>query len=256
MKDLHRNFRVYMGKNNKFDIIGDVHGCYGELMELVDKLGYKNTGCCYRHSEGRILVSVGDISDKGKQNLACLRFFMNQVAYGNGLWVLGNHCNKLHRYMLGNKVRLSHGLEYTAAELSALSEWEREKFRERFLDIYSRLPYYWMLDRSRLLVVHGGMKEEYIGKFNSKIKTLCLYGDITGEFEPNGRPVRRDWAQKYAGRPFIVYGHTVREKAEIRNNTIDIDQGCVYGGYLTAFRYPEKEIVQVKSRQSISCYEH
>lgn len=254
MRELHHNFKTCREKHRKYDIIGDIHGCYLEMMELVGKLGYRKMGNCYRHPEGRILVSVGDISDKGPENLKCLYFWMDQVAYGGGLWVLGNHCNKLHRYLLGNKVQLSHGLEKTAAEFKKLTEGERNHFKDRFLEVYKKLPYYWILDRGQLLVVHGGLKQEQIGAFNGKIKVMCLYGDITGELEASGRPVRNDWAREYKGKPLIVYGHTVREFAEIRNNTTDIDQGCVYGGKLTAFRYPEKEFVQVESRQSYCRY--
>ena len=111
-----RNFRILEFRENKFDIIGDVHGCYEELMELVKKLGYEKGDGCYVHPEGRKLISVGDVAE-------------------------------------------------------------------------------------------------------------------------------------YDGEPFVVYGHTVVEKPEIINNTVDIDQGCVYGGYLTALRYPEMEFVQVRGKK-------
>lgn len=243
-----RDFKIIKGSNLKFDIIGDIHGCYHELIELVEKLGYKKGKNHYYHPKGRILVSVGDICDKGYENLKCLDFWLNQVTYGSGYWVYGNHCNKFFRFLLGNKVKLTHGLENTAREYYALEEEERFAFKKRYMSVYRRQAYYLLADKGRLLIVHGGMKKEYIGHFNHKIKTLCIYGDVTGEFEESGKPIRKDWAQEYDGYTFIVYGHTVKKEAKIVNRTIDIDQGCVYGGYLTAFRYPEKQIVQVKGK--------
>ena len=89
-----RNFRILEFRENKFDIIGDVHGCYDELMELVEKLGYVKGDGCYVHPEGRKLISVGDVADKGWKNLNCLNFWIDQVNNGGAFWVHGNHCNK------------------------------------------------------------------------------------------------------------------------------------------------------------------
>ena len=53
-----RNFRILEFRENKFDIIGDVHGCYDELMELIERLGYEKKDGCYTHPEGRRLIYV------------------------------------------------------------------------------------------------------------------------------------------------------------------------------------------------------
>ena len=161
----------------------------------------------------------------------------------------GNHCNKLYRYLLGNRVHLSHGLENTVAELEKLPKEERMALRNRYMRCYESQCFYLLLDRKKLAIVHGGLRAENIGKFSNKIRTVCLYGETTGVFDENGKPERLDWAAEYDGEPFVVYGHTVVEKPEIINNTVDIDQGCVYGGYLTALRYPEMEFVQVRGKK-------
>lgn len=244
-----REFRILEFRENKFDIIGDVHGCYDELMELIGKLGYTKGENAYIHPEGRRLISVGDVADKGWQNLKCLNFWMDQVAYGGAFWVHGNHCNKLYRYFLGNRVHISHGLENTVAELEKLPKEERMVFRNRYMACYESQCYYLLLDKKHLAVVHGGLRGESIGRFSNKIRAVCLYGETTGRFDENGKPERLDWAQEYDGEPFVVYGHTVAEKPEMINRTVDIDQGCVYGGYLTALRYPELEFVQVRGRE-------
>ena len=243
-----RNFRILEFRENQYDIIGDVHGCYDELIQLVEKLGYREEKGIYVHPDKRRLISVGDVSDKGPANLACLNFWMDQVAYNGAFWVHGNHCNKLYRYFLGNRVRISHGLEKTVAELDKLSREERQAFRIRYMQCYESQCYYLLLDKKRLAIVHGGLQEESMGYFSGKIRAVCLYGETTGETDENGRPQRRDWAASYHGKALVVYGHTVAERPDLVNNTVDIDQGCVYGGYLTALRYPEMEFVQVRGQ--------
>lgn len=246
-----REFRILEFRENKFDIIGDVHGCYDELMALIAKLGYvrQKAGDVYLHPEGRRLISVGDVADKGWQNVDCLNFWLNQVENGGAFWVHGNHCNKLYRYFLGNRVHLSHGLENTVAELERLTKEERMLLRSRYLHCYESQSYYLLLDKKRLAVVHGGLPAASIGKFSNKIRAVCLYGETTGCFDANGKPERFDWAAEYDGAPFVVYGHTVAEKPAIINHTVDIDQGCVHGGFLTALRYPEMEFVQVRGKK-------
>lgn len=243
-----RNFRILEFRDNQYDIVGDVHGCYDELIQLVEKLGYRKENGIYVHPDKRRLISVGDVSDKGPANLACLNFWMDQVAYNGGFWVHGNHCNKLYRYFLGNRVRVSHGLEKTVAELDKLSREERQAFRCRYMQCYESQCYYLLLDKKRLAVVHGGLQAENMGYFSGKIRAVCLYGETTGETDENGRPQRQDWAASYHGKALVVYGHTVAERPDLVNNTVDIDQGCVYGGYLTALRYPEMEFVQVRGK--------
>ena len=244
-----RNFRILEFRENQFDIIGDVHGCYEELLTLVEKLGYYKKGSYYVHPENRRLISVGDVADKGRENIACLNFWMDQVQYGGAFWVHGNHCNKLYRYLLGNKVHISHGLEHTVEELAKLSKEERRLFRSRYKQCYESQCYYLLLDKKRLAIVHGGLQKESIGSFSNKIRAVCLYGETTGETDESGRPQRLNWAEEYDGQPLVVYGHTVTEKPVFINHTVDIDQGCVYGGYLTALRYPELEFVQVRGRK-------
>lgn len=247
-----QDFRILEFKENKFDIIGDVHGCYDELLELVDRLGYVKKRQAYFHPDGRRLISVGDVADKGPKNLESLDFWINQVQYGGGFWVHGNHCNKLYRYLLGNKVRLSHGLEKTVAELEQLSKEERTAFRNRYMRCYESQCYYLLLDQRRLAVVHGGLREDAVGRFSNRIRAVCLYGELAGAVHENGKPQRLDWASEYRGSTLIVYGHTVVEAPQLIHNTVDIDQGCVHGGYLTAMRYPEKQFIQVPGKPYVA----
>ncbi len=159
----------------------------------------------------------------------------------------GNHCNKLYRYFLGNKVQTKHGLETTVAEYVELTKKDQQKVRHQFMELYEKAPLYLTLDDQKLIIAHAGIKEKYIGKTNSKVKTFVLYGDITGETNPDGTPVRKDWAKEYTGNAWIVYGHTPVKEVRKVNNTYNIDTGAVFGGKLSALRYPEMEIVSVPS---------
>ena len=233
-----------------FDIIGDVHGCTDELLELAGRLGYvQEAGQTLRHPQGRTLVFLGDMADRGPHNAYSFELAMSTVEAGAALYTPGNHCNKLMRYLQGRKVQQTHGLALTVQQVEE-RELQVPGFKERLRRFIETAPTYLWLDGGRLVVAHAGIKEHMIGRDNDRIRTMCLYGDITGEVNPDGTPVRRDWAQHYRGKAAVVYGHTPRPEPVWVNNTINIDQGCVFGGWLTALRWPERHTVQVPARRA------
>ncbi|WP_339149660.1 MULTISPECIES: bis(5'-nucleosyl)-tetraphosphatase PrpE [unclassified Sutcliffiella] len=231
----------------KIDVIGDIHGCIEEFKALLMKLGYSEGNGLYKHPEERKLAFVGDLTDRGPDSISVVKIVNALVEAGLGYYVPGNHCNKLYRFLLGNKVQHTHGLETTVAEFEALSGAEQERFRQVFIKLYDDAPLYQVLDDGKLIVAHAGIKKEYIGKQGKKVKTFVLYGDITGEFHENGMPVRRDWAQEYDGDAWIVYGHTPVREVRMVNKTANIDTGAVFGGKLSALRYPEMDTISVDS---------
>ncbi len=231
----------------KIDVIGDIHGCIEEFKALLSQLRYSEVNGVYKHAEGRKLAFVGDLTDRGPDSIGVVKIVSTLVEERLGYYVPGNHCNKLYRFLLGNKVQHTHGLETTVAEFEALSGAEQESFRKTFIKLYEGAPLYQVLDKGKLIVAHAGIKKEYIGQQGKKVKTFVLYGDITGEFHENGMPVRRDWAQEYDGDAWIVYGHTPVREVRIVNKTANIDTGAVFGGKLSALRYPEMETVSVDS---------
>lgn len=234
----------------KFDIIGDIHGCYEELMELVEKLGYRIHQGIPVHSEGRQLAFVGDAMDRGPHSIKTLELLFAMQDASSLYYSPGNHCNKFYRYVMGNDVKITHGLETTVAELDKRSPEERRQILQRYKSFYEALPLFQKLEGGQLIVAHAGILEEMIhAPLSKRTHTFVLYGDISGETLPNGRPVRRDWAKRYNGNPVIVYGHTPVPKPRFKNNTVNIDTGCIFGGQLTALRYPEMEIMAVPSRQ-------
>jgi protein phosphatase len=231
----------------KIDIIGDIHGCFEEFKALTTELGYEWTENIPMHPEKRKLAFVGDLTDRGPMSLKVIDVVWELVKKHGAHYSPGNHCNKLYRYFLGNKVQISHGLETTVAEFEELDKSAQKKVRSRFMELYEKAPLYQVLDGGNLIVAHAGIRKDYIGKSHSNVKTFVLYGDITGEKNPDGSPVRRDWAKHYKGKSLIVYGHTPVIDVRWVGNTVNLDTGAVFGGKLSALRYPEKEIVSVPS---------
>ncbi len=237
-----------------FDIIGDIHGCCDELEILLGKLGYqatpaKETGFwefpTYSHPEGRKVLFVGDLVDRGIRNLDTVKLVRNMIAANSALCVCGNHEFKLMRYLRGKKVTVGHGLQQTIDELDAIPLEVAEDYKidlQKFLD---GLISHYVLDEGKLVVAHAGLKEELQGRTSGFVRSFAMYGETTGEIDEYGLPVRANWAQNYRGKATVVYGHVPVREAEWLNNSIDIDTGCVFGGKLTALRYPEQELVQV-----------
>jgi polynucleotide kinase-phosphatase len=229
-----------------FDVIGDVHGCLPELERLLGKLGYETVPDeqgrpAGAHHPGRRAVFVGDLVDRGPDTPGVLRLVMGMVAAGDALCVPGNHEDKLLKALRGRNVRISHGLAESLRQL----EQEPEEFRARAVAFLDGLISHYVLDGGRLVVSHAGLIEKYQGRASGRVRSFCLYGQTTGETDEFGLPVRYPWANEYRGRALVLYGHTPIPEPEWINNTLCLDTGCVFGGRLTALRYPEREIVSV-----------
>ena len=237
-----------------FDIIGDVHGCSDELVTLLERLGYEveassdaadRTRSSVTHPEGRKVIFLGDLVDRGPGVTEVLRLVMNMVESGTALCVAGNHESKLVRKLRGRNVQVSHGLAESLQQL----EMESGEFRQKVATFLDRLISHYVLDGGDLVVAHAGVTEEYQGRASARVRDFCLYGETTGESDEFGLPVRVNWAESYRGQATVVYGHTPVQDPVWLNRTINIDTGCVFGGSLTALRYPERELVSVPAAQ-------
>ncbi|MFN0066495.1 MAG: polynucleotide kinase-phosphatase [Limisphaerales bacterium] len=255
-------------EHGPFDLIGDVHGCFDELAELLAKLGYAvgaevtrlasaspdesqsllTSAPTVRHPAGRKLVFLGDLVDRGPQTPQVLKLVMRAVADGVALCVPGNHDVKLMRKLQGRDVQVSHGLAESLAQL----EGESGDFLRKVAGFVDDLVSHYVLDGGRLVVAHAGLKEAMHGRGSGAVRDFTLYGETTGETDEFGLPVRHDWAAEYRGAAMVVYGHTPVPEPEWLNHTINLDTGCVFGGRLTALRYPEKELVSVPARRVYS----
>ncbi len=236
-------------ESGPFDIIGDVHGCADELEELLTMLGYRSEQIdtdrslqfdrLYRHPEGRRALFVGDLVDRGPRSLDTLDLVRSMVAAGTGICVPGNHDVRLGRYLQGKSVKVQHGLEQTIAELETLPPEQVRDYRAGAAKFIDSLVSHYVFDNGGLVVAHAGMKQNMQGRASARVRDFALFGETTGETDEFGLPVRYDWAQEYRGEARVVYGHTPVPEAQWINRTINIDTGCVFGGALTALRYPE-----------------
>jgi len=232
-----------------FDVIGDVHGCIDELRELIVRLGgTAERGEVARPAPGRRMVFLGDLVDRGPDSAGVLRLVMNMAAVGEALVLPGNHDDKLRRALLGHKVLIKAGLDGTLAQL----ESEPPEFRGQVVRFLDSLPSHFIFDEGRLVVAHGGLAEELQGRDSLRARAFALYGLPSGEVDLDGLPIRLQWALHYHGRALVIFGHTPVAGPLRLNHTVNIDTGCVYGGSLTAYRYPEHETVSVPARMTYS----
>jgi protein phosphatase len=231
-----------------FDIIGDVHGCIEELLELLQKLGYVVEIGDGRYTvqppEGRKLIFVGDLVDRGPGTPEVLRVVSGMVGAGQAFCVPGNHDVKLVKALRGRDVKLTHGLADSMRQL----EKESPEFRHEMAKFLDGLISHYVFDDGKLVVAHAGLKESMQGRGSGGVREFALFGETTGETDEFGLPVRYNWAADYRGKALVVYGHTPQPEPLWLNNTVNIDTGCVYGGSLTALRYPEREFVSVRAR--------
>jgi protein phosphatase len=243
-----------------FDIIGDVHGCADELRALLGKLGYGEMiiagqepgwrNIAFVHPEGRKAVFVGDLVDRGPKVVETLSIVRNMVVFGSALCVPGNHDIKLLKWLNGRDVQITHGLANSIADIHAIPPDEQPSFKHSLAEFLDRLVSHYVLDGGNLVVAHAGMKQEMQGRGSGRVRDFALYGETTGETDEFGLPVRYNWAAEYRGPAMVVYGHTPIPEPEWLNRTINVDTGCVFGGALTALRYPERELISVPARQT------
>ncbi|MFF0401671.1 polynucleotide kinase-phosphatase [Streptomyces sp. NPDC005248] len=241
---LERRYNDLRHLTGPFDIIGDIHGCSSELESLLGKLGYVDGA----HPEGRTAVFVGDLVDRGPDSPGVLRRVMSMVSAGDALCVPGNHENKLGRYLKGRKVQHTHGLAETIEQLDR-EDAQDPAFREQVREFIDGLVSHYVLDGGKLVVCHAGLPEKYHGRTSGRVRSHALYGDTTGETDEFGLPVRYPWAEDYRGRAAVVYGHTPVPSTSWVNNTLCLDTGAVFGGRMTALRWPERELVDVPAEK-------
>jgi len=241
----------YRDQHGPFDVIGDVHGCRIELERLLVDLGYtlhrdeQGRAVDASHAAGRRCVFVGDLVDRGPDSVGVLRLVMGMVGAGHALCVPGNHEAKMVKALQGRDVTASHGLAETLDQLAQ----EPPDFSTEVLGFCDGLVSHLILDNGHLVVAHAGLKESFQGRASARVRAFALYGDTTGETDEFGLPVRYPWATEYRGAAMVLYGHTPTPTPEWINNTMCLDTGCVFGGELTAMRYPERELVSVAADQ-------
>jgi protein phosphatase len=239
-------------EHGPFDIIGDVHGCYQEMADLLQGLGYRASelavedpvwgGCTWTHPDGRKAVFVGDLADRGPQVLESIRAARNMVVSGNAFAVPGNHDIKFARWLRGETVTTAHGLKRSIADFHALPPALRNPAAAAMAEFLDSPASHCVFDAGKLVVAHAGLGEDLQGRCSKTVREIAIFGKLVGG------SYDRNWAEHYRGRAMVVYGHFPIAEPVWVNGTINIDTGCVFGGRLTALRYPEIELVSVPAR--------
>ncbi len=216
----------------KYDVIGDVHGCLHTLKALMNKLGYSKNG---KHPDGRKLVFVGDVINRGSHSTETLSFIRDLVKKDRALMVRGNHETDWAKRVLARKK--------SNKEAVKIAKWLHD------------LPYQLLLDDRRLMIVHAAARTDLVGVMSNKAERFSVRGRRVG-----GKAW--DWQAVYRGEPFVVAGHVPVAKPRFskkgggsviidtsgsRRKARDRFTGKRFTGYLTAFRWPEREIVTKKT---------
>lgn len=230
-----------------FDIIGDVHGCFAELCELLEKLGCAVDAENFRAKppDGRTVIFLGDLADRGPDSVKVFRLAMNMAVNNSALCLPGNHENKLLRYLEGLPVRIGKGIKKTIGQL----ESETPEFIARLKNFLLNQTCHFVLDGGNLVCSHAGLPEQLHGRSSPLVHNFCLFGSPAGESDNNAIAANAEWVKSYRGKALMVYGHFPKLNVAFKNNTIDLDNACVFGGSLASLRYPEIEIVKVKARE-------
>jgi len=204
-------------------VVGDIHGCYDELTDLLDKMAF---GANDR------LVSVGDLITKGPKNREVIELFMNEPRFSA---VIGNHDLAVRRRWNGEKIKMK------PAQKQVHKELKGEK--ERYLTYFNSLPF--MIDLGNHLVVHAGLRPE-VALHSQTTEDLtelrCLGKDRTSR---EGTP----WYEVYEGEKVVLFGHWPAREPRRAKKAIGLDTGCVYGHRLTAYTVETGELTNVSARR-------
>jgi len=232
-----------------YAVVGDIHGCLIEFKEIIKLLE--------EYSKDIIIISVGDTIDRGDYNIETLLYCMDLYKKGRFLEVKSNHLDKFVRYLKGNNVNISHGMQKTVSEFLALNKEKREKIKEEVIYYYEKLPLYLKINNN-VVVAHAGIKDEMIGREDKQVKSFVLYGETTGRYTEKGFPERVDWTKHRKinkNSPKIIYGHVVFDEPYINNLCYGIDTGAVLGNKLTAYIPDLDKFIFVKSKKVYFSFE-
>jgi serine/threonine protein phosphatase 1 len=205
-------------------VVGDIHGCYDELTELLEKAEF---------SENDRVVAVGDLITKGPKNREVLELFMTDSRFST---VIGNHDLALRRRWNGEDIELK------PAQKEAHKELKSEK--DAYKNFLNRLPF--TIDLDTHLVVHAGLRpnvELYSQTTGDMTRIRTLGGDRESE---EGTP----WYHVYYGEKIVLFGHWPAPEPRRGKKAIGLDTGCVYGYDLTAYIIESDEFVSVRAQRA------
>ena len=204
-------------------IVGDVHGCFDELMLLLKEAGYNSS----RHR----LILLGDLINKGPDSFKVLSWVREQQVDA----LIGNHELNFIR-AIEKRLSLSVALEKLRKDMGKrVKEW---------LSWINSWPVY--IEEENFLAVHGGVVPGEHPRQSKKEHLVNIrYWDGKGQNMKD--PSYPAWHDIYTGSKLVVYAHWAQQGLKVKKNSIGLDTGCVYGGQLTGLWLPERKLVQVSS---------
>jgi len=241
--------------HDRVDVIGDVHGCSWELLQILHDIGFLTNPDWNAVNENydRGLILVGDLTDRGPDSASIVENVQLWVESGLMTCIHGNHDNRLGRHLLGRNVQHTHGLDKTIDQIERIGWGEQKKIEigEWLMD----LPVYVTFHERQLVVAHGALPRRYLSRQDMKRKQLskCVYAVVDRD-QPmkDGLPNRvYDWCDDYNDHVVCVYGHQVVREVTTRSNTYNIDTGCVFGGCLTCLRYDEGKVAWIQRKAAV-----
>ena len=234
-----------------FDIIGDIHGCLAEFLELLAALGYAEDERRGRwfHPEGRRLILLGDLLDRGPDSPGVVDLAMRLVEENIAICLRGNHEEKFCRHLSGEQIKMGRALQQTMAQYAALPEGERHYERNAafvpcslclIISVSMAVGWWWHMPafRRRCTV---SIRQNPGSSPSMAMLTVSAAARTAIRFAAIGQQIMTV--------RIVVHGHEWGTEVRQKNNVWNIDTGCVRGGHLTALRYPEMTLLDVQAKR-------
>ena len=200
-------------------IFGDIHGCFDEWNDLMEKVSVTSED---------VLVTVGDMICRGPASQKVLDLAIRLPSL---IYVLGNHELRFLTSWKNGCIPKSRSYDIETVR-------EMGDHFESYMNFLSTKHFYANLPD--VLVVHAGLKPG-LSLEHQSMEDLTQIREV-GHYQ-------RPWYEFYTDTKPVVFGHWVRRKPLIRQNAIGLDTGCVYGGSLSAYLFPDQRVVSVPAKK-------
>lgn len=227
--------------------VGDVHGCYDELRDLLVHVKYR---------PGDLVLLLGDMVAKGPASHSVVRLAREIGAIS----VRGNHDFEVIRNYLLDKRGPQAGSGSSKQPTQGAPQPLRTKISDHLriarsmdskdMEWLMRLPYYIHSPDLGSLFVHAGMIHSVdVARQNPWVMMNVRSATEDGKVSP--RCLHHfPWAKYWEGPLTIYFGHDAARGLQIYDHAMGLDTGCVYGERLSAIMLPSKQIVSVPARKA------
>lgn len=251
--------------DGRIDVVGDVHGCMDELMVLLAQAGYwiaefnpkGSDPIAVIHPQGRKLIFVGDLTDRGPSSDQVLRLAMGAIACGTASCVMGNHDWKIYRALCGRKVTIDDSTQETLDQIASYGEAFEASVRSFYESIphQIRIPLSWehgFDGAQNLWIVHASAKAHRQGGTRSSDFARSIYGYGGDDVDEKGWMIREDWAASYEGADPVIHGHVIHAEPVWKNRVLCLDTGCAFGNKMTLYQVDQDTFLFSRAERNYS----